>query len=273
MMRLDLHIHTTASDGSWSPEAVVRGAAEGGLDVISITDHDTVAGVARAVAEAREVDVQVVPGIEVSSSHGGQDVHVLGYWVDVDEPSLVAYAARAERRREERMREMVHRLGASGVHVPFEAVERAAGPDRGVIGRPHLAASLVEAGYASSVSDAFQRLIGDHSDAFVPTALLGPVEAVELLRAVGGVPVWAHPPSELMEELLGPMCEAGLRGLEVYRARGRKTDVVRLEAICEERGLVRSGGSDWHTPDYGSKLGDFWVGADEVAGLLAVGGL
>jgi 3',5'-nucleoside bisphosphate phosphatase len=272
-MRLDLHIHTTASDGSWSPEAVVRGAAEGGLDVISITDHDTVGGVERAVAVGRQVDVQVVPGIEVSSTHKGQDVHVLGYWVDVAAPELVEYGVRAERRREGRMREMVERLCRSGVAVSFEAVERAAGPDRGVIGRPHLAAALVEAGHATSTGDAFHRLIGDEHEAFVPTAMLGPAEAVEMISAAGGVAMWAHPPGELVDELLGPMCEAGLGGLEVFRPRGRKTDVVRLEAICRDQGLLMSGGSDWHTPDYGSKLGDFWVGADEVVGLLSVGGV
>lgn len=272
-MRLDLHIHTTASDGSWSPEAVVRGAAEGGLDVISITDHDTVGGVERAMAAGRDVDVQVVPGIEVSSTHEGQDVHVLGYWVDVTAPELVDYCVRAERRRESRMREMVERLGASGVPVEFEAVERAAGPDRGVIGRPHLAAALVEAGYASSVSDAFNRLIGDDHDAFVATAMLDPMEAVELIVRAGGVPMWAHPPGELLDALLPPMREAGLRGLEVFRPRGRKTDIVRMEGLCRDHGLLMSGGSDWHTPDYGSKLGDFWVGADEVVGLLEVGGV
>jgi hypothetical protein len=272
-MRLDLHIHTTASDGSWSPEAVVRGAAEGGLDVIAITDHDTTAGVERARTAAADLNVQVVPGIEVSASHASQDVHVLGYWIDVSSPGLIAYTQRAERRREERMREMVDRLRTSGISMDFEAVERAAGPDRGVIGRPHLAAALVEAGHASSVADAFNRLIGDDHEAFVTTSMLDPGGAVELIVEAGGIPIWAHPPPELLDTLLPAMRQVGLRGLEVYRPRGRRTDVLRLEEICGLGGLLLSGGSDWHTPDYGSKLGDFWVEADEVAGLLGAGGL
>lgn len=272
-MRLDLHIHTTASDGSWSPEAVVRGAAGGGLDVISVTDHDTTAGVARAQEVGREVDVQVVPGIEVSSSYRGQDVHVLGYFVDIGSPALAAYCERAERRREERMREMIARLADQGVVLAFADVERAAGADRGVIGRPHLAAALVEAGHATSVPDAFNHLIGDDHEAFVPTAMLDPVGAVELIVGAGGIPMWAHPPGELVDTLLPEMRAAGLGGLEVYRPRGRHADLVRLEGICKSGGLLMSGGSDWHTPDYGSSLGDFWVDADEVEGLLEAGGL
>ena len=272
-MRLDLHIHTTASDGSWSPEAVVRGAADGGLDVIAISDHDTVAGVERAMAATAGLNVQVVPAIEVSSTFQGQDVHVLGYWIDVASNALVAYGARAERRREERMKEMIGRLGASGVMVDFAAVERAAGPDRGVVGRPHLAAALVEAGHAPTIWAAFDTLIGDDCEAFVPTAMMDPVDAVELIVEAGGIPIWAHPPGELVDTLLHPMKEAGLRGLEVYRPRPKRADVLRYESICRSSGLLMSGGSDWHTPDAGSALGDFWVAADEVEGLLGVGGL
>jgi hypothetical protein len=272
-MRLDLHIHTTASDGSWSPEAVVHGAAAGRLDVIAITDHDTIGGVERARAAAAKVNVQVVAGIEVSASHARQDVHVLGYWVDVSSTALVAYTERAARRREERMREMLERLGAAGISLDLASVERAAGPDRGVIGRPHLAAALVEAGYASSVPDAFNRLIGDEHEAFVTTSILDPVGAVGLIVEAGGIPIWAHPPVDLLDTLLPVMREAGLRGLEVYRPRGRRDDIVRLEVICRSEGLLMSGGSDWHKPDFGAALGDFFVDADEVAGLLEAGGL
>lgn len=272
-MRLDLHIHTTASDGSWSPEAVVRGAAEGGLDVISITDHDTAAAVAPAREAARDLRIEVIAGIEVSSTFQGQDVHILGYFIDPAAQGITAHGRRAGKRREERMREMLARLAHQGIEVPFEAVERAAGPDRVVIGRPHLARALVDAGHASSVYEAFDRLIGDDCDAFVPTHLLDPVGAVEVVVSGGGIPVWAHPPGELVDTLLPPLREAGLRGLEVYRPRNRKADVLRLESICKTGGLLTTGGSDWHTPDAGSDLGDFYVTADEVEGLLAAGGM
>jgi predicted metal-dependent phosphoesterase TrpH len=272
-MRLDLHIHTTASDGAWPAEAVVRGAAEGGLDVISITDHDTTAGLDAAHEAARDLDLQVIDGIEVSSTYHGRDVHVLGYFIDRGTAAIQSYGVRAERRREERMREMIDRLGAQGINVPFEEVEAAAGPDRVVIGRPHLARALVELGHATSVPDAFQWLIGDDSEAFVPTQLLDPVQAVELILEGGGVPVWAHPPGDLVDVLLPSMKEAGLRGLEVYRPRHRRSQVLRYEAVCRSAGLLMSGGSDWHTPDAGSSLGDFHVTGDKVEDLLEAGGL
>jgi predicted metal-dependent phosphoesterase TrpH len=272
-VRLDLHVHSTASDGAWSPGAVVRGAAAGGLDVVSLTDHDTIAGYATAASVGAEVDIHVLPGIEISSTHEGRDVHVLGYFVDPVSPELLAYTDRAAGRREERMLEILGRLGEQGIEVSFDAVEEAAGPDRVVIGRPHLAKALVKAGHASSVPDAFDRLIGDDSPAFVSTHLLSPTEAVELVLAAGGVPVWAHPPGDMVDALLPVMLSAGLRGLEVYRPRHSRSDVLRYEGICRTAGLLMTGGSDWHSPDAGKALGDFFVTADEVEGLLAVGGL
>ncbi|MBM4182725.1 MAG: PHP domain-containing protein [Gemmatimonadetes bacterium] len=272
-MRLDLHVHSKASDGSWSPEAVVRGAARGGLHVLALTDHDNTAGFAAAAAVGREVDVQVVPALEVSSTYQTRDVHVLGYFVDPDARALAEHAGRAGRRRHERMHQMLERLRARGIDVSMAAVEEAAGPARAVVGRPHLARALVAAGYASSVPDAFDCFIGDQHEAFVPTALLEPVEAVELILAAGGVPMWAHPPGDLVDGLLPALIRAGLRGLEVYRPRSQRTDIVRLEGICRTSGLLMSGGSDWHSPDGGASLGDFWVDHDEVGGLLAAGGM
>lgn len=272
-MRLDLHIHSTASDGSWSPEAVVRGAAKGGLDVIALTDHDNTAGLAAAAAVGKELDVQVVPALEVSSTHHTRDVHVLGYFVDPDARALVEHASRAGRRRRQRMLQMLERLRARGIDVPFAAVEEAAGPARGVIGRPHLARALVAAGHASSVQDAFNSLIGDQHEAFVPTALLEPAGAVELILAAGGVPVWAHPPGDLVDPLLPSLLRAGLRGLEVYRPRNQRTDVMRLESVCRASGLLMSGGSDWHSPEGGAALGDFCVTGEQVEGLVAAGGI
>ena len=272
-MRLDLHVHSTASDGSWSPEAVVRGAAAGGLDVVAITDHDTAAAFATAAPVGRDVNVQVIPAIEVSSTHAGRDVHVLGYFVDPESDAIRAHAARATGRREERMREMLVRLEKDGIGVAYEAVEEAAGPDRVVIGRPHLARALVAMGHATSVEDAFDRLIGDDKPAFVPTRLLTPVEAVEVILEGRGVPIWAHPPGDMVDGLLSALLEAGLRGLEVYRPRNARSDVLRYEGICRSRGLLMSGGSDWHSPDAGAALGDFFVTGDEVEGLLAAGGM
>ncbi len=245
----------------------------GGLDVIALSDHDTTSGFRAADTAGRQLDVQVVPALEVSSSHRGRDVHVLGYFVDPDAPALVAHAGRAGSRRRERMGQILERLRRQGVDVPYAAVEAAAGPAHEVIGRPHLARALVAAGFASSVQDAFNRLIGDQHPAFVSTDLLDPVAAVELIRASDGIAVWAHPPGDLIDPLLPDLIRAGLRGLEVYRPRNQRTEVVRYEGICRTTGLLPSGGSDWHSPDGGASRGDFYVSGDEVEGLLAAGGM
>ncbi len=272
-MHLDLHIHTTSSDGAWSAADVVSGAAQGGLDVIAIADHDTTAAVSTAQQAGRAQNVQVIPALEVSSTHERRDVHVLGYFVDTESPALVRHRAQAFRMREDRMKEMIDRLSAEGVDVTFEEVEQEAGPDRVNIGRPHLAKALVTRGHATSVPGAFDALIGDHRPAFVPTDLLSPREAVELIIAGEGIPVWAHPPADLLDALLPRMMAAGLGGLEVYRPTHRSADVLRLEKLTRANGLFRSGGSDWHTPDAGKALGDFFVTADEVEDLLAAGGM
>jgi hypothetical protein len=164
-------------------------------------------------------------------------------------------------------------LAGQGVHVTFADVEAAAGPDVVNLGRPHLAKALVAAGHVSSVTEAFNTLIGDQHHAFVPTRLLDPTEAVALVLRAGGIPVWAHPPGDLLDALLPTLIRSGLRGLEVYRPTNSRTDVVRLEGICRSTGLLVSGGSDWHTPDSGVALGAFHVTADEIECLLAAGGM
>lgn len=272
-MRLDLHVHTDASDGAWSPAEVVRGAAKGGLDVIAIADHDTVAAFDVASEVGRGEQVQVIPAIEVSSTHHNRDVHILGYFVDLEAEALVAHQRKAVRRREDRMAEMLERLADQGVEVSYEEVERAAGPGRVAIGRPHLAKAMLAKGHVTSVPEAFDRLIGDDKPAFVPTHLLSPVEAVAMILASDGIPVWAHPPGDLIDSLLPPLVVAGLRGLEVYRPRDRRAQVLRYEQICRTSSLFVTGGSDWHSPDGGSSLGDFFVTGDEVAAFLDAGGM
>jgi len=171
------------------------------------------------------------------------------------------------------MREMIERLAEQGVEIRYEAVVKAAGPGPVVIGRPHLAKALVAEGRASSVQDAFNRFIGDRAPSFVPVHLLDSAGAVEVVLAGGGVPVWAHPPADLLDGLLPSLVEAGLRGLEVYRPKHQRSDVLRLEAACKMHGLMASGGSDWHGPEGGLSLGDYFVSGDEVEALLAAGGM
>lgn len=272
-MRVDLHIHTNASDGAWPPARVVEAAAAGGLDVIAVSDHDTTAGVAEAQEAARSHRVQVIPALEMSTTWEGREIHVLGYFVDPEDPGLVAHRGWARSRRRARMEEMVERLVDDGFDVTMDEVDEAAGEEAGSLVRPHLARVLVERGHVGSVGEAFDRLIGDDHPAFVPTRLMDPVRAVEMIHEAGGIAVWAHPPMELVDVLLPVLEKGGLDGLEVYRASSRRNAVVRLEAACRARGFLKSGGSDWHTPDSGWALGDFHVDAAEVAELLDRGGI
>lgn len=241
--------------------------------MIAVADHDTTAAVAAAQAAAAGRSLQVIPALEVSSTWQGREIHVLGYFVALDAPALLAHGQRALTARQDRMRQIVARLSSAGIEVGYEEVEAAAGPDRVNLGRPHLAKVLVARGYVSSVAEAFNRFIGDQHPAFVPTQLLDPMEAVALVLAGGGLPVWAHPPADLVDTLLPELVRAGLRGLEVYRPSHSRSDVIRLEGICRSTGLVMSGGSDWHSPDSGVPLGAFHVTADEVEKLLAAGGM
>jgi 3',5'-nucleoside bisphosphate phosphatase len=270
-LRIDLHIHSTASDGSLSPAAVVTAARAGRLHVIAVADHDTVGGVREAQAAATG-SVHVIPALEISTYHGGSELHMLGYFIDPQNPTLLRFGERAAGRREERMRDMIDRLGGVGIHVAWADVLAAAGSRPDSIGRPHLARALVQRGFVPTVAEAFDRYIGDHGPAFVPTRLVTPAQAIELIHAVGGVAVWAHPRPDLLEAELPEFTAAGLDGIECYRPRLSSPEADRLAAIATRHGLFVTGGSDWHG-DWHGPLGDFAVERDDVAAFLEIGGI
>jgi 3',5'-nucleoside bisphosphate phosphatase len=271
LRRIDLHLHTTASDGGLAPRELVQAARAGRLDIIAVADHDTTAGVPDAVAEAGAAgDVRVVPALEVSSTMAGQDLHVLGYFIDVGHPALERYAATAAGRRRERLLQMAERLRGLGLPVGDEDVATAIAAT-GSPGRPHLARILVERGWVRSHGEAFERYLGDGGPAFIPVELLTPGEAIALIRDAGGVAVWAHPPPAALERELPRMVSWGLGGLECFRPRALPEERSRLLAAARAHGLVASGGSDWHGVWQGA-LGDFAVGEADVKALLAFGG-
>ena len=267
-MKLDLHVHTTASDGVCTPEEVVNRAIRAGLDVLSITDHDTAAGVAPAIEAVQGRALQILSGVELSSTHDGVEIHILAYGIDPASPHVEAFRVKSLVRREERLREIMSKLALQGVRVLWAEVQEELGDGDVAPARPHLARALVKKGYATSVPDAFARLIGDECVAFVPTNVVTPTEAVQVALAAGGVPVWAHPPTTVMDELLPPLVEAGLRGLEVYRPRNTGALVGRLKKRAEEHDLLLTGGSDWHGPHGGRELGAFFVTDDEIQAFL-----
>jgi len=272
-MKIDLHVHSSASDGVLAPAKVVSLASEGGLDVIAISDHDSVAGVREAQEAARSHAIQVIPALEVSSTAGDRELHILGYFVDPEAESIAAHQERAVRLRDGRMREMVGRLNSAGVAVTMDDVLESSNVPPTMLGRPHLANALVKLGHVPTVPAAFDRYLADGMDAHVPTRLVDPAEAILLIEEAGGLPVWAHPPLDFLPDLLPGLVNAGLRGLEVYRPKARADQILFLERAASEAGLMVSGGSDWHSPESGIRLGKFFVTGDEVAGLLEAGGI
>lgn len=271
-MRIDLHIHTHASDGHCSPTAVVDAAVAGGLDVIAITDHDTVAGVREAQAAAAERTLRVIPGIEVSTRHGDAEIHVLGYFVDPDAAAMLGHEAAASHRRVDRMRRMIAKLNEQGVPVTFEEVVAAAGPEAASLGRPHLARALLAAGQIRFFGEAFDRYLRDGGSAFVDTEFPTVDAAIEMIHAAGGLAVWAHPPIDLFDREIRGFADAGLNGVECFRPNTSPSESLLLEAAARSLGLFPTGGSDWHGP-HRARLGDFHVKPHEVRELLEAGEL
>lgn len=254
--RLDLHAHTHFSDGQLSPAALVDLAVARQLVALAITDHDTVDGIAPAI-EAAGDRIEIVPGIEISSMLDGQDLHVLGYFLDPTSAPLLARLVRFREERRERARAILERLRQLGAEVDDDAVFASATP--GVVGRPHVAHALVRAGHVPSVDVAFQRYLGPRGEAFVPRPAFRSEEAVATIRAAGGVAVLAHPGSGLAVLQVERLHAAGLTGIEVWHPQHNTATQRRWKETADRLGLVSSGGSDFHTPHRGAGLGDMSV--------------
>jgi predicted metal-dependent phosphoesterase TrpH len=242
----DFHTHSTQSDGVLDPRAVVQRAASNGVTVMALTDHDTTAGVAEAVATGRETGVHVIPGVELSVdlTQGG-DAHLLGYFRSVDQERLQTQLATYRDGRMQRGRTMLEKLAGLGIELRWERVLEIAG--EAAIGRPHVAQALVESGHVTSVREAFDQYLHTGGPADAHREKLPPEEALSLIRKCGGVPILAHPsflpdPEAAVEELAA----AGLRGLEVYYKNYTPEEVERFRALAQRYDLMPSGGSDYH---------------------------
>ena len=267
MKRIDLHIHTHASDGHYSPTQVVQMAVTGRLDVIAVTDHDTVAGVDEALAAAAQLPVRVVPAIEMSTREDQHEIHLLGYFIDHHAPSIVRHQEDAVERRAERMRQMVVNLNGLGIQVDYADVVRAAGPESSTIGRPHLARALLERGQTRYYGEAFERYIGDQGPAFVRSDFPSVRDAIAAVHAAGGVAVWAHPDVSVFDQYVRAFADWGLDGIECYRPNTPPVESHLFESAAQTLGLVCTGGSDWHGSHRGP-LGDFAVKYSDVAEFL-----
>ena len=248
-MSIDLHIHSTCSDGTLRPEQLVRMAKARGLTAIAITDHDTVEGVAEAMAAGREYDIEVIAGLELSTVHGERPIHLLGYLFDPDSPELARALTTLQHARRQRNTLILEKLCGLGLPVSEEEVARKS--PTGQTGRPHIAQVLVEKGWVRNLDDAFDRYLKKGAPAYAPRHQLEVVDAISLIAGAGGLPVLAHPATidtslDSLPALLEELAARGLAGVEVYypvhSARQRK----RLLTMAAAYNLVVTGGSDYH---------------------------
>jgi predicted metal-dependent phosphoesterase TrpH len=259
-VRIDLHCHSTASDGTDSPAELVRNAAAVGLDVVALTDHDTTRGHAEAVAALPE-GLTLVTGAELSCRVDGVSMHMLAYLFDPEEPDLLAERELVRDDRVPRAQGMVAKLNALGVPVTWEQVRRIAGD--GSVGRPHVASALVELGVVPTVSDAFtQEWLADGGRAFVEKHETDPFEAIRLVKQAGGVCVFAHPAAAkrgrtVPESAIAEMAAAGLDGIEVDHMDHDADSRARLRGLAAELGLLVTGSSDYHGSRKTVALGEY----------------
>ncbi len=249
MNKIDLHLHSTASDGLLSPEALVSKAAELGLTVIALADHDTVAGIAPALAAARTFpQLEVIPGIEISTETTTGEVHILGYFLDYTSLELTSLLQSFRNSREIRAQRMVTRLKNLGINIEWKRVREIAGG--GTVGRPHVAQAMLEKGYISSLAEAFAKYIGHGGPAYVERDKMTPAEAVKLIIRANGLPVLAHPstvnnPQALVIELKA----AGLVGIEAYYKDYTAEETEGWVSLARRHNLIATGGSDYHGLD------------------------
>ena len=248
--RVDLHLHSTCSDGRLKPAAVMEAAGEVGLGVAALTDHDTLAGIDEAARAAEDLGLEFVPGIELSTYDGNVSTHILGYFIDVTDQNFAEHLTEAREARARRAREMVDKLNALGLGLTIDQVIAQASVE-GLIARPHVARALLEGGWVKSYREAFDCFIAAGRPAYVPTQRLEPAAGIAMIQAAGGVAVLAHPAIAHDEEAIRGLAEAGLDGLETLHPDHDRSTVQRLRRLAGELSLLETGGSDWHGPHNG----------------------
>ena len=256
-MKCDLHVHTNCSDGIFAPEDIVDMAKARGLDCISITDHDTLAGVIRAQSRAKEVGLKYVVGAELSSVADGVDVHMLAYNVDVSSPEFWSVMEQIADLRNQRNVAIVEKLREHGINIDLDALRQKVNS----VGRAVIAREMVRLGYCKDVADAFERYIGTDKSCFVQTRRLTPIEAIRFTLRFGGIPVIAHPKQLRMserdfEKFLQPLVQAGLAGIEANYFTHNKSERNFYNKMAKKYKLVATGGSDFHDYVHGVELGE-----------------
>ncbi len=245
-MLIDLHIHTNESDGTYSPESAVRTAKEYGIKAIAITDHDSIDGIKPAIAEGKAIGIQVVPGIEINTEYGDVDIHILGYYMDINDKRFLDLLRFLREERIKRIERFIEKLKAIGFDVELERVLQIAG--KGSIGRPHLGRVLMEQGYVGSMREAFEKYLDRGSPTYVERHEFPPTKAIEAIRQARGIPVIAHPGILKKDDIIPELVKDGLMGIEVFHSEHTWRDRQNYMLIAKETGLLMTGGSDCHGP-------------------------
>ncbi|MEN8144052.1 MAG: PHP domain-containing protein [Gemmatimonadota bacterium] len=260
MRKADLHLHSTASDGVLEPHAVVQAAASAGVTALSLTDHDTVAGLDEAAAECERLGMRYISGSEISANEPGVSIHLLAYGFDPQHPGLLAFLAGVHEARWSRVHEMISRLNGLGIPIAAKHVMDQAGA--GSATRAHVSRALIAGGWVRSTREVFSRYLGRDCPGFVEKPPTPPASVIELVRQAGGVTLLAHPGDSFSEADIERWVADGLDGIEIMHPRNGPQERASLERLVVRHGLLRAGGSDWHGPDSGGAP----VGTENVPG-------
>jgi len=246
-MKVDLHVHTTASDGLLSPKAIVSKAKENKIDILAIADHDTIDGIPEAMNAANEKGIRLIPALEISANHEKQ-IHILGYYVDYKDLKFQSFVNKLKNSRENRNQKMLKKLESFGFEITVEELKSNA---EGNIGRPHIADLMLKKGYVSTFAEAFEKYIGNNKPCYVPKKRPDIRKAIETIRKYKGIPVLAHPKytyleGEELENFISYLSSIGLGGLEVYYSKHNKGEEATYLRLAEKFSLIPTAGSDYH---------------------------
>lgn len=244
MSMIDLHVHTSASDGFYEPGEVIKKARESGLKAIAITDHDTTDGVEEAYQKSQETGLLLIPGVELSTEFDEKEIHILGYLMNYQEEGFQKELLVFRNERLERAKKMVEKLNILGYNITFENVKEFS--KGAALGRPHIAEALIAKGYLKSIKEAFTTLLGRGKPAYVPRNKLTPQGAVQLIRRYKGIPIIAHPGLAQRDYIIPELLQDGLMGIEVYHPDHKLRDIIKYQTIAESHKLLITAGSDFH---------------------------
>lgn len=249
-MLIDLHIHTSASDGNYTPAEMINFAKDANLKAIAITDHDTINGIKAAQLANTDGSIEIIPGIELSAEYNNEDFHILGYFLDITNKEFLTKLNELTKKRQERVNNIVSKLHNLGINLDLTTVYKIA--NNSVIGRPHIAKAMIELGIVKTKEEAFTKYLGTGKPAYVPLISLTPIEAVQLILLATGVPVLAHPGTNKNFIILLPqLITNGLKGIEVYHPKHTKKQIKQYLKIAKKNDLIITGGTDFHG-DYAS---------------------